>query len=199
MAQSYRERKNQEQLERTLGKNIIGIGQIVSEEFEVKQGTEKKFGSYKINGVTVRRYKVRICHSTDGTESNNDLITVFGQSPTSGLRGEFGFSPTYPVNTYVTVARIKDLYYITEVHPNCVIDIPKTKESPGCGAASGFIPGSTDFKVPQSCIDPEGSIQVRFFFVHHEESLIKWDKTCEEAFSDVVCVHIEVSREKLYS
>ena len=157
MAQSYRERKNQEQLERALGKNIIGIGQIVSEEFEVKQGTEKKFGSYKINGVTVRRYKVRICHSTDGTESNNDLITVFGQSPTSGLRGEFGFSPTYPVNTYVTVARIKDLYYITEVHPNCVIDIPKTKESPGCGAASGFIPGSIDFKVPQSCIDPEGS------------------------------------------
>jgi hypothetical protein len=157
MAQSYRERKNQEQLERALGKNIIGIGQIVSEEFEVKQGTEKKFGSYKINGVTVRRYKVRICHSTDGTESNNDLITVFGQSPTSGLRGEFGFSPTYPVNTYVTVARIKDLYYITEVHPNCVIDIPKTKEFPGCGAASGFIPGSIDFKVPQSCIDPEGS------------------------------------------
>ena len=157
MAQSYRERKNQEQLERALGKNIIGIGQIVSEEFEVKQGTEKKFGSYKINGVTVRRYKVRICHSTDGTESNNDLITVFGQSPTSGLRGEFGFSPTYPVNTYVTVARIKDLYYITEVHPNCVIDIPKTKEFPGCGAASGFIPVSIDFKVPQSCIDPEGS------------------------------------------
>ena len=157
MAQSYRERKNQEQLERALGKNIIGIGQIVSEEFEVKQGTEKKFGSYKINGVTVRRYKVRICHSTDGTESNNDLITVFGQSPTSGLRGEFGFSPTYPVNTYVTVARIKDLYYITEVHPNCVIDIPKTKEFPGCGAASGFIPGSIDFKVPQSCKNPEGS------------------------------------------
>lgn len=157
MAQSYREKKNQQQLEKYLGRNVIGIGQIVSEEFEIKQGTDKKFESYKINGVTVRRYKVRICHSTDGTESNNDLITVFGQTPTSGLRGEFGFSPTYPVNTYVTVSRIADQYYITEVHPNCVIDIPKTKESPGCGPASGFIPGSTDFKVPQSCIDPEGS------------------------------------------
>jgi hypothetical protein len=111
------------------------------------------------HGVLLNKYKVRICSATNDTERVDDLIDAYGQSPTSGLRGEACPTPAYPVNTYVTIFQdpLTELYYIEHAHINTKVDLPKTKEFAGCGAASGFIPGSIDFKVPQSCTNPEGS------------------------------------------
>jgi len=161
MSESAQNRYFRKQLEKRLGKSIIGIGQVVSEEFEVAQRQQGKFTSYKeqASGVLLNKYKVRICSATNDTERVDDLIDAYGQSPTSGLRGEACPTPAYPVNTYVTIFQdpLTQLYYIEHAHINTKADLPKTKEFAGCGAASGFIPGSINFKVPQSCIDPKGS------------------------------------------
>lgn len=161
MSESAQNRYFRKQLEKRLGKSIIGIGQVVSEEFEVAQRQQGKFTSYKeqASGVLLNKYKVRICSATNDTERVDDLIDAYGQSPTSGLRGEACPTPAYPINTYVTIFQdpLTELYYIEHAHINTKVDLPKTKEFVGCGAASGFIPGSINFKVPQSCTNPEGS------------------------------------------
>ena len=161
MSESSQNRYFRKQLEKRLGRSIIGIGQVVSEEFEVAQRQQGKFTSYKeqASGVLLNKYKVRICSATNDTERVDDLIDAYGQSPTSGLRGEACPTPAYPVNTYVTIFQdpLTELYYIEHAHINTKVDLPKTKEFAGCGAASGFIPGSINFKVPQSCTNPEGS------------------------------------------
>lgn len=161
MSESAQNRYFRKQLEKRLGKSIIGIGQVVSEEFEVAQRQQGKFTSYKeqASGVLLNKYKIRICSATNDTERVDDLIDAYGQSPTSGLRGEACPTPAYPVNTYVTIFQdpLTELYYIEHAHINTKVDLPKVKEFAGCGAASGFIPGSINFKVPQSCTNPEGS------------------------------------------
>lgn len=161
MTESSQNRYFRRQLEKRLGQSIIGIGQIVSEEFEVAQRQQGKFTSYKeqASGILLNKYKVRICSATNDTERVDDLIDAYGQSPTSGLRGEACPTPAYPVNTYVTIFQdpLTELYYIEHAHINTKVDLPKTKESAGCGAASGFTPGSINFKVPQSCKNPDGS------------------------------------------
>jgi hypothetical protein len=161
MSESAQNRYFRKQLEKRLGKSIIGIGQVVSEEFEIAQRQQGKFTSYKeqSSGVLLNKYKVRICSATNDTERVDDLIDAYGQSPTSGLRGEACPTPAYPVNTYVTIFQdpLTELYYIEHAHINTKTDLPKTKEFAGCGAASGFIPGSINFKIPQSCTNPEGS------------------------------------------
>ena len=161
MSESVQNRYFREQLEKRLGKSIIGIGQVVSEDFEVAQRQQGKFTSYKeqASGVLLNKYKVRICSASNDTERVDDLIDVYGQASTSGLRGESCSTPTYPVNTYVTIFQdpLTEIYYIEHAHINTKVELSKVKESAGCGAASGFIPGSINFKVPQSCINPEGS------------------------------------------
>jgi hypothetical protein len=161
MSESAQNRYFRRQLEKRLGKSVIGIGQVVSEDFEVAQRQQGKFTSYKeqASGVLLNKYKVRICSATNDNEQVNDLIDAYGQSPTSGLRGEACPTPAYPVNTYVTIFQdpLTELYYIEHAHVNTKVDLPKVKEFAGCGAASGFIPGSINFKVPQSCTNPEGN------------------------------------------
>jgi hypothetical protein len=161
MSESAQNRYFRRQLGKRLGKSIIGIGQVVSEEFEVAQRQQGKFTSYKeqASGVLLNKYKVRICSATNDNDQVNDLIDAYGQAPTSGLRGEACPTPAYPVNTYVTIFQdpLTELYYIEHAHVNTKVDLPKVKEFAGCGAASGFIPGSISFKVPQDCINPEES------------------------------------------
>ena len=161
MSESSQNRYFRKQLEKRLGKSIIGIGQVVSEEFEVAQRQQGKFTSYKEQaaGILLNKYKVRICSATNDSERVDDLIDAYGQSSTSGLRGEACPTPAYPVNTYVTIFQdpLTELYYIEHAHINTKVDLPAIKEFAGCGAASGFIPGSINFKVPQSCKNPEGS------------------------------------------
>jgi hypothetical protein len=161
MSESSQNRYFRRQLEKRLGKSVIGIGQVVSEEFEVAQRQQGKFTSYKeqASGVLLNKYKVRICSATNDSEQVNDLIDAYGQAPTSGLRGESCPTPAYPVNTYVTIFQdpLTELYYIEHAHINTKVDLPKVKEFAGCGAASGFIPGSINFKVPQSCTNPDGT------------------------------------------
>lgn len=161
MSESSQNRYFKKQLEKRLGKSIIGIGQIVSEEYEVAQRQQGKFTSYKeqASGVLLNKYKVRICSATNDTERVNDLIDAFGQVSTSGLRGEACPTPAYPANTYVTVFQdpLTELYYIEKAHPNTKVELPKSKEVAGCGAASGFVPGSIYFKVPQTCTDENGN------------------------------------------
>jgi hypothetical protein len=161
MSESSQNRYFRKQLEKRLGKSIIGIGQVVSEEFEFAQRQQGKFTSYKeqASGILLNKYKVRICSATNDTERVDDLIDAYGQSSTSGLRGEACPTPTYPANTYVTIFQdpLTELYYIEHAHINTKVDLPAIKEFAGCGAASGFIPGSINFKVPQSCTNPEGS------------------------------------------
>lgn len=160
MAESAQNRYFRKELEKRLGKTIIGIGQIDAETFEVAQRQQGKFTEYKeqASGVLLNKYKVRICHATNESESTNNLIDAYGQAPTSGLRGELCPVPTYPVNTYVTIYRdpLTELYYIDEAHPNTVVNLPAKKNTPGCGAASGFVPGSAIFKVPQTHQEPKG-------------------------------------------
>lgn len=160
MAESAQNRYFRKELEKRLGKTIIGIGQIDAETFETAQRQQGKFTEYKeqASGVLLNKYKVRICHATNESESTNNLIDAYGQAPTSGLRGELCPVPTYPVNTYVTIYRdpLTELYYIDEAHPNTVVNLPAKKNTPGCGAASGFVPGSANFKVPQTHQDPGG-------------------------------------------
>jgi hypothetical protein len=47
MSESSQNRYFRKQLEKRLGRSIIGIGQVVSEEFEVAQRQQGKFTSYK--------------------------------------------------------------------------------------------------------------------------------------------------------
>jgi len=161
MPESSQNRYFRKKLEERLGKSIIGIGQVVSEEFEVAQRQQGKFTSYKeqASGVLLNKYKVRICSATNDNERVNDLIDAYGLAPTSGLRGEACPVPSYPVNTYVTIFQdpLSELYYIEHAHVNTKVDLPKVKEFAGCGAASGFIPGSINFKVSQSCTNPDGN------------------------------------------
>lgn len=161
MSESAQNRYFRRKLEKRLGKSIIGIGQVVSEGSEVAQRQQGKFVAYKeqASGVLLNKYKVRICSATNDTDQVNDLIDAYGQAPTSGLRGEACPTPAYPVNTYVTIYQdpLNELYYIEHAHINTKVDLPKIKEFAGCGAASGFEPGSLNFKVPESCTNPEGS------------------------------------------
>ena len=159
MSESSQNRYFRKQLEKRLGRSIIGIGQVVSEEFEVAQRTKEKFKSYKQSGILLKKYKVRICSATNDTERVDDLIDAFGQASTSGLRGEMSLTPSYPVNTYVTIFQdpLTELYYIEHAHINTKIDLAQIKEFAGCGAASGFIPGSIEFKVSDACTDYDGT------------------------------------------
>jgi hypothetical protein len=141
----------------------VGIGQIVSEDFDSAQRQQGKFTSYKeeATGILLYKYKVRICYATN--EDDNDLNTIdaFAQASVSGLRGEICPVPVYPVNSYVRVYRDIDpnieRYYIGSVEPNTVIDLPSKKDKPGCGRASGFEPGSLNFKVPTTCTNQQGN------------------------------------------
>ena len=139
----------------------IGIGQIVSENFDSSQRQQGKFTTYKEQalGILLYKYKVRICYAANENESDINLIDAFAQASVSGLRGEICPVPVYPVNTYVRVYRDTDIdrYYINGVEPNTVVDLPKQKGKPGCGPASGFVPGSLDFKVSTTCTNPDGS------------------------------------------
>lgn len=148
------------QLEKRLGKSIVGIGQIVSEESEVAHRQQGKFTSYKEqgSGVLLNKYKVRICSATNDNDPENDFLYAFGQVPCSGLRGESLGIPRYPVNSYVTVYEdpLTELFYIDEAHPNSVVNLPKEKADPGCGAASGFVPASANFQVPENCTKFDG-------------------------------------------
>ena len=161
MTESAQNRFFRKQLQKRLGKSVIGIGQVVSEASEVAQRQQGKFVEYKeqASGVLLNKYKVRICSATNDTDRIDDLIDAYGQAPTSGLRGEACPTPTYPVNTYVTIYQdpLTELFYIEHAHINTKVDLPKTKEFAGCGAASGFEPGSINFKVPESCTNPAGS------------------------------------------
>ena len=158
MSESSQNRNFRKELEKRLGKTIIGIGQIDAETFETAQRQQGKFTEHneQASGVLLNKYKVRICHATNESESVNNLIDVYGQASISGLRAEICPVPVYPVNTYVVVYKdpLTDLYYIDEARPNSVVDLPTKKNTPGCGPASGFVPGSASFKVPQTHQDP---------------------------------------------
>lgn len=144
---------NQELFEYALNTNSQfkpQIAQIADEQSFVDTLQQQKF-TQEGTGIILRRYKIRICSMHDDNTPISDLPWAYGQSPTSGLRAESTGAPIYPANTYVTVFQDPDtgIYYIDDVHPNSVGVLPTTK-APGCSAASGFVPGSALFYVPQT-------------------------------------------------
>ena len=144
---------NQELFEYALNNNSIfkpQIAQIADEKSSVETLQQKKF-TQEGTGINLRRYRIRICSMHDDNIPVDQLPFAYGQSPTSGLRGESCGAPIYPVNTFVTVFQDPDtgLYYIDDVHPNTLGKLDQVKKS-GCSAASGFVPGSALFYVPET-------------------------------------------------
>ena len=151
--ESLAHRYNRKLLENALNHQVVGIGQIADEESAVETMQQQKFNPEGTD-ILLRRYKIRICSQHDDTVPVKDLPWAYGQSPTSGLRGESCGIPFYPINTFVTVFQDPQtgLYYIGDVHPNSVAELP-TKKAPGCAPASGFKPGSALFYVPDTHTD----------------------------------------------
>jgi len=144
---------NQELFEYALNNNSQfkpQIAQIADEQSSVETIQQQKW-TQEGTGIILRRYKIRILSMHDENIPVESLPWAYGQSPTSGLRGEASGAPIYPANTFVTVFQDPDtgIYYIDDVHPNTVGSLPQTKE-PGTVLASGFVPGSALFFVPQT-------------------------------------------------
>tara|TARA_A100001201_G_scaffold89209_4_gene78166 strand:+ start:11212 stop:14262 length:3051 start_codon:yes stop_codon:yes gene_type:complete len=130
------------------------IAQIADEDSYLKTFPNRKF-TQEGTGIMLRRYKIRICSMHDANTPINDLPWAYGQSPTSGLRGESVGTPFYPANTFVTVFQDPEsgLFYIDNVHANSV-DVSELPSGIGlkdaCAAGSGFIPGSANYFVPRT-------------------------------------------------
>jgi hypothetical protein len=144
---------NQELFEYALNNNSQfkpQIAQIADEQSSVETIQRQKW-TQEGTGIILRRYKIRILSMHDENIPVESLPWAYGQSSTSGLRGESSGAPIYPANTFVTVFQDPDtgIYYIDDVHPNTVGSLPQTKE-PGTVLASGFVPGSALFYVPQT-------------------------------------------------
>jgi len=144
---------NQELFEYALNNNSQfkpQIAQIADEQSSIETIQQQKW-TQEGTGIILRRYKIRILSMHDENIPVESLPWAYGQSPTSGLRGESSGAPIYPANTFVTVFQDPDtgIYYIDDVHPNTVGSLPQTKE-PGTVLASGFVPGSALFYVPQT-------------------------------------------------
>ena len=105
------------------------IGQVADEATAVETGQIQKF-SQEGTGIKLRKYRVRICGEHPASTPITDLPVAYGQSPTSGLRGESCGQPFYPANTFVTVFKepTTGLYYIDDVHPNSVGELDEKQD-----------------------------------------------------------------------
>ena len=151
LAQKY----NKNLFEYALKQSEKKLAVIVGEKNYVENLPKGKF-TVEHTGLVLRRFKIRIISEHDEGTPVSNLPWAYGQSPTSGLRGESIGIPVYPPNTYVDVVSDPDtgIYYILGAHCNTV-SILENQQKDGEPPASGYIPGSTLFPVAQKHINPD--------------------------------------------
>jgi hypothetical protein len=91
---------NQELFEYALNNNSQfkpQIAQIADEQSSVETIQQQKW-TQEGTGIILRRYKIRILSMHDENIPVESLPWAYGQSPTSGLRGESSGAPIYPAN-----------------------------------------------------------------------------------------------------
>ena len=133
------------------------IAQIVGEYYTDTIQKEKFSGT--LSKFQVPRYKIRILSIHNDNTPPTDLPWAYPQVQTSGLGGQSSGAPIYSPNSFVDVRENNNgEYIIIRVHVNTIRDLPKFQQLNKSYVASGFIPGSEEYLIPQTHFDASGIV-----------------------------------------
>ena len=133
------------------------IAQIVGEYYTDTIQKEKFSGT--LSKFQVPRYKIRILSIHNDNTPPTDLPWAYPQVQTSGFGGQSSGAPIYSPNSFVDVRENNNgEYIIIRVHANTIRDLPKFQQLNKSYLASGFIPGSEKYLLPQTHFDANGIV-----------------------------------------
>lgn len=134
---------------------------LESEEAHVATLPNGKYKNSPDKGQYRIGYKIFICgeHEEGTPVYTLPWASLYGPS---GLRNESSALTELPPNTYVEVVQHGMLdgvpfYWIVNILPNYNVELDDSKSQTQCGPASGFVPGSQRYFVPQDATLPDGS------------------------------------------